>query len=90
MSLPSGSWMGSNITSEDITQLRATRRLPQETDVGVRLPRGEHRPRPKGQEHVVFLTHFERGFGLPASTFFHAFLEFFGIQPHNLGVGAIV
>ena len=90
MSLPSGSWMGSNITSEDITQLRATRRLPQETDVGVRLPRGEQRPRPQGQECVVFLTHFERGFGLPASTFFRAFLEFFGLQPHHLRTGAIV
>ena len=41
MSLPSGSWMGSNVTSEDVTQLRATRRLPRETDVGVRLLRGE-------------------------------------------------
>ena len=90
MSLPSGSWMGSNVTSEDITQLRATRRLPQETDVGVCLPCGEQRPRPEGQERVVFLTHFERGFGLPASTFFRVFLEFFGLQPHHLGAGAIV
>ena len=77
MSLPSGSWMGSNVTSEDITQLRATRRLPRDTDIGVRLPRGEQRPQPEGQERVVFLMHFKRGFGLPVSTFFHAFLEFF-------------
>ena len=71
--------MGSNVTTEDITRIRASRRLPRETDVGVRLPRGEQRPRPEGQERVVFLTHFERGFGLPASTFFRAFLEFFGL-----------
>ena len=90
MSLPSGSWMGSNVTSEDITQLRAMRRLPRETDVGVCLPHGEQRPRPEGQERVVFLTHFERGFGLPVSTFFRAFLEFFRLQPHHLGAGAIV
>ena len=82
--------MGSNVTTEEITQFRATRRLPRETDVSVRLPRGEQRPRPEGQERVVFLTHFERGFGLPASTFFRMFLEFFGLQPHHLGVGAIV
>ena len=82
--------MGSNVTSEDITQLQVTRRLPRETDVSVRLPRGEQRPRPEGQERVVFLTHFERGFGLPASTFIRAFLEFFGLQPHHLGAGAIV
>lgn len=90
MSLPSGSWMGSNVTSEDITHLRALRRLLRETDVSVRLPRGEQRPLPEGQECVVFLMHFERGFGLPVSTFFRAFLEFFGLQPHHLGAGAIV
>ena len=79
MALSSGSWMGLNVTTEDITQLRASRRLPRETDVGVRLPRSEQRPRPEGQERAVFLTHFERGFGLLASTFFSAFLEFFGL-----------
>ena len=71
--------MGLNVTSEYITQLRPTRRLPRETDVGVRLQRGEQRPLPEGQERVVFLTHFERGFGLPASAFFRMFLEFFGL-----------
>ena len=39
---------------------------------------------------MVFLTHLERGFGLPASTFFRVFLEFFGLQLHHLGAGAIV
>ena len=39
---------------------------------------------------MVFLPHFERGFGLSASTFFCAFLEFFGLQLHHLGAGAIV
>ena len=39
---------------------------------------------------MVFLTHFEYGFGLPASTFVRTFLEFFGLQPHHLGAGDIV
>ena len=30
-------------------------------------------------EHVVFLIHLERGFGLPASIFFRYFLNFFGL-----------
>ena len=90
MSLPSGSWMGSNVTSEDVTQLRATRRLPRETDVSVHLPRGKQRPQREEQEHVVFLTQFEHGFGLLASTFFRTFLEFFRLQPDHLGTGAIV
>ena len=90
MSLSSVSWMGSTVTPDDITYLRSSRRLPRDTDVDVRLSHGEQRPRPEGQERVVFLTHFEHGFGLLASTFFRAFLEFFGLQPHHLGVGAII
>ena len=90
MALPSDSWMGSNVTNDDITQLRASRCLPRETDVGVRLSRGEQRPRPEGQEHIILLTHFERVFGLPTSTFFRVFLEFFGLQPHHFGTGAII
>ena len=90
MSLPSGSWMGSTVTPDNITYLRSSWRLLWETNVGVRLPCGKQRPRPEGQERVVFLTHFEHGFGLPASTFFRGFLEFLRLQPHHLGVGAIV
>ena len=44
MSLPSGSWMGSTVTLDDIAYLRTTRCLPGETEVAVRLPRGEQRP----------------------------------------------
>ena len=54
MSPPSGSWMGSTVTADDITYLGSSRSLPREMDVGVRLPRGEQRPRPEGQERVVF------------------------------------
>ena len=82
--------MGSTVTADDITYLWSSQHLPRETDVGIRLPHGEQGPQPEGQERVVFLTHFEHGFGLLASTFFRGFLEFFGLQPHHLGVGAIV
>ena len=90
MALPSGSWMGSTVTLDDISYLRTTRRLSGETEVVARPPQGEQEPRPKGTERVVFFSHFKRGFGLPASGFFHDFLEFFRVQPHHLGVGAIV
>ena len=82
--------MGSTVTLDDIAYLRTTRRLPRETEVAVRLPRGEWEPRPEGAERVVFFPHFKRGFGLPARSFFRDFLEFFGLQPHHLGTGAIV
>ena len=82
--------MGSTVTMDDITYLRTTRRLPGKTEVIMRLPQGEREPRPEGTERVVFYPHFKRGFGLPASSFFRNFLEFFGLQPHHLGVGALV
>ena len=47
-------------------------------------------PTPQPGERVVFLTHFERGFALPASDFFRSFLNFYGLQPHHLPANAIV
>ena len=38
----------------------------------------------------MFLTHFERGSGLPVSDFFRRFLDFFGLQPRHLPANAIV
>ena len=38
---------------------------------------------------MVFLAHFQRGFGLPASPFFREFLNNFGLQPHHLPANAI-
>ena len=33
---------------------------------------------------MVFVSHFERGFGLPVSYFFRAFLDKYHLQPHHL------
>ena len=85
--LPPGSWEGSDVHKSDIGWLIRSRRVgPQ---VICRLPGKEHVPTPQLGERVVFLTHFERGFGLPASEFFRSFLDFFGLQPHHLPANAI-
>src|SRR3954471_367595 len=49
-----------------------------------RAPDAEVVPSACAGERVVFLSHFERGFGLPASTFFRDFLDFHRLQPHHL------
>jgi hypothetical protein len=54
------------------------------------VPGEEIVPEAQPGERVVFTAHFERGFGLPASPFFRAFLEFFGLQPHHLPANAFV
>ena len=46
---------------------RVNERRKGDEEVEARLPQGEWEPRPEGSERVVFLPHFKRGFGLPAS-----------------------
>jgi hypothetical protein len=82
-----GAWMGSNVTEFEIDWLYRSRRIPE--GVTCRIPDDEIEPDPEAGEHVVFLAHFERGFGLPASPFFREFLDFYELQPHHLPGNAI-
>ncbi|KAK1645974.1 hypothetical protein QYE76_063779 [Lolium multiflorum] len=82
-----GAWMGSNVTEYEIDWLYRSRRIPE--GVTCRIPGDEIEPDPEPGEHVVFLAHFERGFGLPASPFFREFLDFYKLQPHHLPGNAI-
>ena len=59
-------------------------------EVQWRVPGDEVVPEARAGERVVFLTHFERGFGLPASTFFRDFLNFHHLQPHHLAANFIM
>src|SRR3954470_5082682 len=82
-----GGWEGSEVSTEEVEWLRSTRRIP--LQVGCRLPTGEISPKPQANERVVFLSHFERGFALPVSTFFSLFLSTFHLQTHHLPANAI-
>ena len=63
-----GSWEGSYITQSDIDRLRRTKRTPEGVVTRV-PPEGEIYPNPERGEYVVFAAHFDRGFGLPLSSF---------------------
>ena len=80
--------MGSDVTEAQITWLRKSRRIPD--GMICRLPGAEVHPTPEEDEYVVFLAHFERGFGLPLSDFMREFMERFKLQPHHLPANAIV
>ncbi|KAK1604939.1 hypothetical protein QYE76_028612 [Lolium multiflorum] len=82
-----GAWKGSDVTQAEIDWLYQSRRIPAE--VSCRLPRDEIESVLEPGESVVFLAHFERGFGLPASDFFRQFLDFYQLQPHHLPGNAI-
>jgi hypothetical protein len=57
--------------------------------VEYRLPRGELVLDLQPGEFVIFIAHFEHGFGLLVSDFMKRFFEKFGIQPHHLPANAI-
>ena len=80
-------WEGSEVASAEIAWPRRTRRIP--AGVECRRPGKEVEPTPEAGERVVFVAHFERGFRLPASPFFRAFLNRFHLQPHHLPANAI-
>ncbi|KAK1630018.1 hypothetical protein QYE76_004333 [Lolium multiflorum] len=82
-----GAWMGSSVTQYEIDWLYRSRRIP--AGVTCRIPDDEVEPDPEPDEYVVFLAHFERGFGLPVSSFFRDFLDFYKLQPHYLPGNAI-
>ena len=90
MALPKGSWEGSIITEVDIQYLRRTRRLPPMEALIACTPGLERVPAPQEGERAVFFSHFERGLGQPASLFFRAWLDFFGLQPHHLGANDVL
>ena len=80
-------WEGSEVSSAEIKWLKRSRRILE--GVECRRPTGEIEPTPVAGERVVFVAHFERGFGLPVSPFFRAFLNRFHLQPHHLPANAI-
>jgi hypothetical protein len=82
-----GGWEGSEVTQDDLDWLLKTRRITAEAIC--RLPGKELEPAPESGERVVFIAHFQRGFGLPVSPFFREFLDKFGLQPHHLPANAI-
>ena len=86
--LPPGSWEGSDVRQADIDWLIQTHRVAPE--LICHRPDTKTVPVPEPGERVVFLTHFERGFGLPASNFFCQFIDFFSLQPHHLPANCIV
>ena len=85
-----GDWDGSSVIEDHISFLRDTRRMPNAAFFKAWVPpEVEILPVPRGNERVVFRSHFLRGFGLPASGFFRSFLNFYHLQPHHLTPNAV-
>ncbi|KAE8790137.1 hypothetical protein D1007_35654 [Hordeum vulgare] len=86
-----GAWDGSDIVEEHIEVLRHHRRKLSSAElIAAHIPGRENSPAPQEGEVVVFVGHFARGLGLPASRFFSGFLMHYGLQPHHLAPNAIL
>ena len=80
-------WEGSDVTRAQIEWLIRSCRIP--ASVTCRLPGPELALDIQPGEFVVFVSHFELGFGLSASDFMRSFLDKFRLQPHHLPANAI-
>jgi hypothetical protein len=79
---------GYEMTPANISWITTTKRVP--TGVACRLPAGEIVPAPEVGERIVFISHYDRGFALPASDFFGDFLDNYGLQPHHLRANMVM
>jgi hypothetical protein len=81
-------WEGSEVTPADISWITTTRRVLD--GVACWLPEGEIVLAPEPGERVVFIAHFERGFGLPVSDLFQDFLDTYDLQPLHFPVNTVM
>jgi hypothetical protein len=81
-------WEGSDVIPSKLDWIVNTQRVP--PGVHYWLPSGEIVLVPLEGERVVFIAHFEQGFGLPINNFFWDFLEYYGLQPHHMPANAIM
>ena len=79
--------MPSIITQVDIDDMVEGGLIPHKA---ARLPGKEMEPNPREGECVLIATHVDRGFSLPPSPFFRAFLNFFRAQLHHFTPNSIV
>jgi hypothetical protein len=75
----------------NLDELHRYRHLPALDLVATRVsPKIEVVPVPQDGEHVIFLSHFERGFGLSVSPFLWEFLDHFSLRMQSLSVNSIL
>jgi hypothetical protein len=77
---PSTMWEPSTVTEEQIQSLVDRGLLQPKSQVGWRPTAGEAFPTEGTGETVVFITHIDHGFGIPAGDFLRGLLHFYRIE----------
>jgi hypothetical protein len=86
---PSTIWEPSTVTEEQIQSLVDRGLLRPKSQVRWRPAAGEAFPIEGTSETIVFITHIERGFGVPASYFLRGLLQFYQIELVHLAPNSI-
>ena len=90
MVAPKNKWERSSVTAQALEQAANEGLLPPASERRWRIASADPRPRPSPGEFVAFLAFLERGLGFPTSEFFRRFLDFYGLQVHDLTPNSIL
>ncbi|XP_073367741.1 uncharacterized protein [Aegilops tauschii subsp. strangulata] len=83
-------WMRSNVTDETLADFVKLGYLPKKDVMSYRAPDpSEERPQPRDGEVVIFADHMSRGFAPPGLKFFRDVLNFFDLQPQDIGPNSV-
>lgn len=88
--LPKGSFLPSIVTEADLKILEKEGLIPPKKVCPWRAATGDDTPAPSPEERVMLTSHIYRGLSLPPSDFFTEVLDYYGLQPHNLGPNSIL
>ena len=77
-------WRKSKMSEAAVQELENMKLLQSQVVIQWRAAEGEDRPYEGTFETVIFHDFVERGLAVPVSEFFHALLQFCGIQLHHL------
>ena len=83
-------WRASTVTEAQLLKLVESGHLPARAEAREWIvPRDEIVPTPPPGYVVSFIDFHERGFALPASSFFRGLLKYYGIRLHHLNPNGI-
>jgi hypothetical protein len=86
---PSTIWETSTVTEEQIQSLVDRGLLRRKEQVGWSPAAGEAFPMERTNKTIIFLTHIERGFGVPVGDFLRELLHFYCIKLVHLAPNSI-